>query len=1493
MKKRVYKLKISLVLITFILCCSNGLFAVNYNIETSDGQTIPTCSATLLDSGGDTGNYGSNEDYQVTFCSSDGSCLKIDFVSFAMEDGYDFVYIYDGATTSSVILATLTGNLIPGDVYTSSSCVTIRMISDGSVERAGFEIDVTCTTNCYVPPPPPSNDEPCSATSLSIASSCIPQLYTTVSATASSIAAPNCATAYNGYDVWFSVQVPASGRLDIDFSNGTIASGGYAIYTGTCNSLSQIRCDESVLGLPSGIMIRPTDNVAGQTIWIRFWPNGTVVQGNFNICVFESGASVDVITNTYSPQHLVENILVTGCLDAFNVEYEGANTAIGYFDGSGTILGFNSGIIMSTGNVLNASGDGLEDDPGYVTSNSGVEADLLELAQENAGTWSVHDVAILEFDFIPSSDVTEFRYIFASNEYPTYNCSVYNDVFAFFVSGPGISGPYTDNAVNVALIPGTNNPVCIANVHDNTGDSSWDPCPAVNSNLYINNDPSFVSTTDAFLYRGYTVPLTAVMNLQACQTYHIKLAIADGGDGALDSGVFLEAGSFSSGEQVLSDHLLITGTESFTTFEGCENRLIFSRADTFNISQPLEVLTTISGTASITQDLTNFIPANYTIPAGVIHDTIYYTAIMDGLTEGTETITISLGNGCPCNVEYNTFTININDKEDIDGGIIEDQVILQPNECTALTSFHNINEAFASYQWSTSQNNQNVTVCPLETSTYYLTITDACGGEVYDSAIVYIATPIVPHFEANDICFGQNTSTITYTGTYHDTLNVSWDFDGGNVISGSGFGPYVVEWGATGAYNVSVTVSNVIYSEVYSDTIYVKPIPTTNFIVDTIMCTGDTLHVQYIGNADVNSEYYWNFNTGTILSGQTQGPYEVTWYIPGLYNVVLDSVVMNECVSTSPTSNEVYAPAVVKISAIDEDSTLCYNSCDGKATLTVLGGVEPYLYTWSTNEVTLIPELERLCAGDYSVTVSDVNACSFQQSFSIEQPDKLTYIKNVNSVTCHAGDDGSATLIVSQGTPPYSYNWSNGVTNSVNDNVEAGSYYFTITDANGCFVRSVATVSQPANFFVMSRNERVCIGSSIELMAYGYGGTAPYTFYWENTVLGLDSGETITFIPQTEETKFKLYAVDAAGCVSSFTFVSAFLYPELQFEVTPSQNEFCPGTEIIFDMSYSGGSGGPYSFHLLNDNIMLTPGESYIPLGSDTIIDYVFSFEDYCTTPTVYDTVQLHLYETPPNYYIPDVTSGCQPLTVCFNESSENVGQTYFWEFGYDNAISFVKSPTYIYKEDGIYNVKLTVTGSNGCKNIVEKEQLITVYEKPIVAFNANPTYTTIIKPEITFENVSSDTYYCLWDFGDNQGVSEMISPVYSYKYSGEYEVELYVETQHGCHDTAMAVIEIDEHMTFYSPTAFTPDKDGINEVFYISGNGFDADNFQMLIYDRFGEVVFETDKYDFDNPEVYGWDGRIKGKKIGEAGVYTWLITSRKPSGVEFQKSGTVTLIR
>lgn len=245
-------------------------------------------------------------------------------------------------------------------------------------------------------------------------------------------------------------------------------------------------------------------------------------------------------------------------------------------------------------------------------------------------------------------------------------------------------------------------------------------------------------------------------------------------------------------------------------------------------------------------------------------------------------------------------------------------------------------------------------------------------------------------------------------------------------------------------------------------------------------------------------------------------------------------------------------------------------------------------------------------------------------------------------------------------------------------------------------------------------------------------------------------------------------------------------------------------------------------------------------------------------------------------------------LTVQFLEQSLDEGQTYYWDFGDDdNNFSYLKNPSHFFENYGTYNIKLIVTSSFGCENTDTKENMIDVYPKPEAKFIASSQTVSIIKPIIYFDNLSSYTDTSYWDFGDGDS-SNARNPEHTYNAVETYTIKLIVASEHGCRDTTEGTITVKHEFTFYAPTAFTPCSDNANNTFIPVGEGIDPDNFQMIIYDRWGEKVFETFNID------HGWDGRIKkGKKLGESGVYTWMVIYKNLLGAKHEETGFITLIR
>lgn len=265
-----------------------------------------------------------------------------------------------------------------------------------------------------------------------------------------------------------------------------------------------------------------------------------------------------LINNTPTPQNLVQSNLLGGGVVASNVQYNGmfgapgGQPGCGAFTANGTNLGLASGIILATGNVNDAPGMG---DMTFASAGlfTGTDPDLALLSGV-----LISDATVLEFDFVPTGNAIEFRFVFASEEYPEYVCALVNDAFGFFLSGPGINGPYSNNAVNLAQIPGTSVPVTINTLN---GGAAGDPLNGCDPFNCAAADPNWVANSayyvDNFLgntitYDGMTSVLTASAQVQCGQTYHIKLAIGDGGDDLYDSAVFLEGGSFASAQPVVN-----------------------------------------------------------------------------------------------------------------------------------------------------------------------------------------------------------------------------------------------------------------------------------------------------------------------------------------------------------------------------------------------------------------------------------------------------------------------------------------------------------------------------------------------------------------------------------------------------------------------------------------------------------------------------------------------------------------------------------------------------------------------------------------------------------------------------------------------------------------------------------------------------------------------------------------------------------------------------
>ncbi len=358
------------------------------------------------------------------------------------------------------------------------------------------------------------------------------------------------------------------------------------------------------------------------------------------------------INSGITAETAVTDVLLGSGVEPFNITFTGQPDQLGSFAEGDEAIGMESGLILSTGIVAGAIGPNSTTSHTSGEGNSGISDPDLNMI---TGT-QTHDAAILEFDIAATGDSLLFDYIFASEEYNEYVCSSFNDAFGFFVSGPGISGQYSNNAMNIALVPNSDIEVSINTVNSGVSGpfgagsicSASDPNWESNSNFFVDND--FNPSMATVQYDGFTVKLTASAAVQCGEVYHIKIAIADAFDYFLDSAVFLGANSLSS-----HDYGALASVSSYpqngqtpVLVEGCIDGTIVVTRPEWNVQESIDL--TWSGSAILGLDIES-LPSSIEFNYYELEHVIPIITLSDDLSESTEDLTMSFSFVNSCGIE--------------------------------------------------------------------------------------------------------------------------------------------------------------------------------------------------------------------------------------------------------------------------------------------------------------------------------------------------------------------------------------------------------------------------------------------------------------------------------------------------------------------------------------------------------------------------------------------------------------------------------------------------------------------------------------------------------------------------------------------------------------------------------------------------------------------------------------------------------------------------
>lgn len=821
-----------------------------------------------------------------------------------------------------------------------------------------------------------------------------------------------------------------------------------------------------------------------------------------------------------------------------NATLTAANGSSGSFSANNnTNLGISSGVVLTTGRISDlskAANAGI--------SNIGASFDNGTIGDAQLTTLSgypTYNASSLTFNVVPIGDKLTFRYVFMSEEYPDFVCANYNDVFGFFVNGPRPAQLGGGNYVNqnVAIVPNSNQNVGINTVNSGVPGPYATPagCPGSNTAYYRTN-----ASNAYIVYNGGTVVLTATIDVIPCATYTFKLAVADGFDEYYDSGVFIEAGSFTSNRATINTVYSHIGYNS--TYEGCSSANV-----QFNFNAPYSGANAfkfqISGSATNGVDY-QFLPDSIVVPQGATSATISIIPFADNIAEGSETVVISLVDACTLQ-PYAQTTITINDTQNV--SIVANNTQLCSNESAQLTALGTV-----AYSWfptlGLSNTNSAVTNANPPADQIY-TVTGTTGNCISTASINIQKSNLSLNGNAITSSCGNNGGASIILDVTNGKPNYSFLWSDGATTkdrSGLSSGTYIVT--VTDAFNCTQSQSFTIQQP--------TGISISGSKVDaTCANTNNGSITLNVAGGAANYSFLWNDG------GATQNRSNLA---PGNYSVVVTDA--NNC--SGSASFTIQANSTISVASQVSNAT-CGNA-NGSAILNVSGGNGNYSFNWSNGAQS--QNLINVIGGNYQVTVSDNNACSAIANVQIGSSNTIQATISSTNVACHGGQTGSATAIVN-GNGNFSFAWSNGQTGAAQYNLSAGNYTVTVSDANQCSATASVTITEPAAPLnaSFSKTDVSCgnaLSGSAQILVSG--GSPNYSFTWNVPNI---SGGVATGLAAGN---YDVTITDANNCTAFVTFI---IEEEqgLSLSATTTPVSCNAGNDGIVNISATGGNGN-YSF---------------------------------------------------------------------------------------------------------------------------------------------------------------------------------------------------------------------------------------------------------------------------------------------------------------------------
>lgn len=777
---------------------------------------------------------------------------------------------------------------------------------------------------------------------------------------------------------------------------------------------------------------------------------------------------------------------------------------------------------------------------------------------------------------------------------------------------------------------------------------------------------------------------------------------------------------------------------------------------------------------------------------------------------------------------------------------------------------------------TTQQNiiNQKLTntTTSLSTATYVVTpISGNCSGPSF--TVIVTVNPVITlsDTKSNSTCFGINNGSIqvAISGgvpfSFGDSYHIDWSGPNGFTSSISNISNL-----APGDYTISITDQQNCSTTKKYTIIEPNEIVITSVLEKDITCFNDADGKITIAIAGGSPAYTINwtkngipFSNAQNLSNLSPGTYEVT--VSDIYNCGPKTALFT-----------ITEPPVLAVSLAGKTNVLCYGDATGVITINNTGGTLPYTYAWngpnsfsSTNQ-----NLTHLIAGTYNLIITDHSGCTQNLTETITQNSEIIITATSTPIICYNDNNASINIAVSGGVGPYQISWSNLGNGTSMDNLSAGDYLVTITDALNCIKTLNVNIPEAPIFTIRPVVKNIsCFGAkngSIKLNLVG--GIAPIKLTWsDNSSSGTERNN---LAPGT----YTVTIVDAKPCTITKTFI--IIEPQLlalsanvtnAFDCNDAKsgsiNLLVSGGTPPFTYNWSNGSTNEDLTHLSSGNYLVTVTDfNGCSEQAQYNINRPSAIVTKVDTKTDFDCETKYVKQT----FAANVTGGMPPYQLVWSSGKVS---------GANNEIMNTS-------QNG--TVILNVTDNLGCKSNYTFNVDIPVLGEPsfdTTSFALTTYGIYSISDPIVFTNNSTGNYISTyWDFGDGIASNE-INPTHTFVKEGTYLITQTVTYPFGCVYKYTSSLKIEKGYDLITPNGFTPNGDGINDTFKPLFKGFKT--IDLNVYDTWGELIYSE-----KGNNLRGWDGKIKGTE-SENGNYYFKVSGVTFYGTTINTNGPFTLIK